>query len=94
MHGIITACRNEEKFAKQYIEHVKCLLAADSDLHISIVDDGSSDKTPKMLKKAFGKSPNVSLYFQETHVGVSACRNKAVSILPPRSKMASLLGRR
>jgi cellulose synthase/poly-beta-1,6-N-acetylglucosamine synthase-like glycosyltransferase/spore germination protein YaaH/peptidoglycan/xylan/chitin deacetylase (PgdA/CDA1 family) len=73
---VLIPAYNEENVIVQTVQSV--LLSDLSDIHVIVVDDGSSDGTLELLESTFGKNHNVQIIHQVNR-GKAAALNNALS---------------
>lgn len=73
--SVIIPAYNSEDFIQQAIESVLCQTHAN--LEVIVVDDGSSDKTPEIVKALASSDPRVS-YIHQINQGQSSARNAGI----------------
>lgn len=71
--SIIIPCYNHASFLKEAVQ--SCLGQSFEDIEIIVVDDGSTDRSRKIINAI--KDPRLSIIFQENK-GVGAARNKGI----------------
>ncbi len=72
---VLIPAYNEESVI---VETVNSVLLSDlKDIHVIVVDDGSSDKTPELLQANFGRNEAVQIIHQANH-GKAAALNNAL----------------
>jgi len=77
--SVIIPVYNREKYLNQAIESV--LNQTFQDFEIIAVDDGSTHRSPELLKEWAKKGPRIRIAFHEKNRGESAARNTALSIV-------------
>ena len=77
--SVIIPVYNREKYLNQAIESV--LNQTFQDFEIIAVDDGSTDRSPELLKEWAKKDSRIRVAFHEKNMGVSAARNTALSMI-------------
>jgi glycosyltransferase involved in cell wall biosynthesis len=69
---VVLPCYNAANYLARALESV--LAQTHPNLHICVVDDGSTDETPNILKHYLG----YALYFRQEHAGQAAARNLGI----------------
>ena len=77
--SVIIPVYNREKYLNQAIESV--LNQTFQDFEIIAVDDGSTDRSPELLKEWAKKDSRIRVAFHEKNRGVSAARNTALTMV-------------
>lgn len=77
--SVIIPVYNREKYFNQAIESV--LNQTFQDFEIIAVDDGSTDRSPGLLREWDNKDSRIRVAFHEKNRGVSAARNTALSMV-------------
>ncbi len=75
--SIIIPCYNSEKTLTQAVESI-FRQAISIPFEVVMVDDGSSDSTPEILKQLAGQHPETKIVFHSENRGGGAARNTAV----------------
>ncbi len=74
--SIIIPAYNAQSYIRRCVDSIMRQQGADR-YEIIIVDDGSTDKTPKVLDSIANKYKNIHVIYQK-HAGVSVARNKGI----------------
>lgn len=73
--SVIIPCYNDDKYIEQAINSI--LNQTYNNVEIIVIDDGSNDKTKKVLKKI---EPKVNLLITQENKGQSTARNKGIKM--------------
>lgn len=76
--SVIMPAYNCEKYIEEAINSV--LFQTYSNLELIVIDDGSKDNTVKIIERLIKKDSRVKFYKNEKNLGVSATRNKGISL--------------
>lgn len=76
--NIVIPCHNYGQFLATAVESV---LASDADYEILIVDDGSTDETPRVATRFAARYPHIHYLRNETRRGVGYSRNRGIAAL-------------
>ena len=74
--SVIMAVYNEEKYIREAIESI--LNQTFRDFEFIIVDDGSTDNTPKILEEYAKKDSRIRILRNEKNIGLTKSLNKAI----------------
>jgi glycosyltransferase involved in cell wall biosynthesis len=75
---IICICYNHARFVEQALDSV--VAQTYSNLELIVIDDGSNDGSPKLIKRWIANHPNTTLLINATNLGYCKTFNKAFAI--------------
>ena len=76
--SVIVPVYNTEEFLKDCLDSV--VEQTEKDIEIIVIDDGSTDNSPKIEEKYQKKYSNVKVYKNERNLGQSKTRNRGIEI--------------
>ena len=78
-YSVVSACYNVDKYLEEYFESiVNQTLKFEEHIDLIMVDDGSTDKSAKIIKKWQNKFPENITYIKQENAGPSSARNKGL----------------
>ena len=76
--SVVIPCYNEEKGLSKSLDDLRKALSVCKDYEIIVIDDGSSDKTPSILKDYAAFVPEMQILHNESNLGYGASLKRGI----------------